>query len=428
MRLESALNSSREGLTSHGIALATVGDNIANISTTGFKASRAEFSDLMSEGTDGKQSLAIASSGAGVKVSKVRQIHDLGVIEFTGRALDVAIAGEGFFMVGSAENPAYTRAGNFQVNGSGVLTDSDGNPVLGTPATTTTTGGETSTALTSLNLLDVNVSGSATTESTIAGNLESISEIATPPAAPTRFQDIAETANFTTGLTVYDSQGGEHNVTVGFYKTAANTWTALSYMDGGEVGGTAGVPVQVGQTATLNFSSSGVIEDANAAAASIAVTAPYSGGAAAGSFTIDLSGFTQYAALTGLSGVTQNGKGVGEVTGYEFKKDGRIVALLSSGSEALVGTVQLVSFVNKDGLKRAGNNLFIEDTGAGRKDPGQPGTEGLGELEGSSLERSTVDISTAFVDLVVYQRGYQANSQVMSIASSTLRDTLGLLR
>ena len=129
-----------------------------------------------------------------------------------------------------------------------------------------------------------------------------------------------------------------------------------------------------------------------------------------------------------MSGVTQNGQGVGEVTGYEFKKDGRLVAILSSGSETLVGTIQLASFVNKDGLKRAGNNQFVEDTGAGKKDPGQPGTGGLGELQGASLERSTVDISTAFVELVVYQRGYQASSQVLNIASNTIRDTLGLLR
>jgi flagellar hook protein FlgE len=423
MRLETALYTSREGLNAHGQAIGVIGDNIANVNTVGFKASRSEFADLVSDGAEGHESYAVPGGGNGVEVAKIRTIQDTGVIEFTGRSLDVAIAGRGFFMTGDPANPDYTRAGNFEMNDEGLLVDSRGQPVLGTSGDAAA-----GTSLSTLDLLGVDLSGAQTTKATLSGNLNAAEGFATPPVtAPATFNELTAAATTSAAFTVNDSLGGEHNVTLAYFKTANNTWTAQAYMDGADSGGTPGQPVLLGST-TMIFGSDGIIADANKATAQIAASATYANGAAAQNFTIDMAGFSQYATNSVLSGVSQDGQGTGEIKSYEFKKDGRLVAILSSGSEISVGTVQLADFTNVDDLSRAGNNLYATGENSGAKDPGSPGKGGLGTLEGSSLERSTVDLASQFVDLTLYQRGYQANSQILNAASTLIHDTIGLIR
>lgn len=415
MRLESALFTSREGLNVHGQALGVIGDNISNVNTISYKTSRSEFADLVANGEGSLQNSITSGGGSGVQVANIRQIQDTGVIEFTGRQLDVAIAGRGFFMLGSADDPSYTRAGNFQMDNDGFLVNSQGQAVLGTAA-----GGS---GLSELNLLEVNVSGNATTAVSLTGNLDAGETVKEVVTAPTSFNQIAAGANVINSITVYDTLGTEHAVSLAYFKSDSNSWTVQAYVDGQDVGQEAGTPVLAGET-TLTFTENGLVSDTTPLTASIA----YSNGAAAGSFTVDLSNFSQYAASSELRGVTQDGTGIGEVTGYAFKDDGKLVAILTSGAEVLVGTVQLADFANLDALIRQGSNIYTAGEGAGAKDPAAAGTNGLGILEGSSLERSTVDLASQFVDLTLYQRGYQANSQVLNAANSLLRDTLGLIR
>ncbi|MCO6429969.1 MAG: flagellar hook protein FlgE [Deltaproteobacteria bacterium] len=420
MRLESALYTSREGLSAHGQALGVIGDNIANANTVAYKASRPEFADLLSEGTEGRSSYAIVGGGSGVQVERIRVLHEAGVSEFTGRALDVAITGEGFFMVGNSEAPTYTRAGNFQLNAEGVLTTSDGLPVLGFQGEGTTVG--------ELDMDAINLAGNASATVTLSGNLDATSAVTAAPANPATFREVAAAASFTNGATVYDSLGQEHNITLAFFRTGNNTWTAQAYIDGADVGGEAGVPVQVGQDLNLTFNAFGQMEEADQANAIITAAPAYANGAAAGNFAINLSGFSQYAQTSQISSITQDGQGAGEISGYEFGSDGSVLAVLSSGSRVLVGTLALRNFTNLEGLTRVGNNNYITTAEAGELDPGTPGTNGLGTIEGGALERSSVDIANQFVDLIVYQRGYQASSQTLGVASTLLRDTLGLIR
>lgn len=420
MRLESALYTSREGLSVHGQAIGVIGDNISNVNTVGYKTSRTEFADLVADGTDGRQSYAVENGGNGVQISRIRQIHETGVIEFTGRSLDVAVGGEGFFIVGDVENPSYTRAGNFEMNDQGFLIDALGQQVLGT-----VDGG---TGLAPLNLLGVDVSGTETTRATLSGNLNASEGIDPAIDAPLTFNQLNAAATSSAAFSVNDSLGAEHSIFLAFFKTDTNTWVARSYIDGGDVGGVAGQPVLLGES-TLNYGSNGVIPDANAAAASMSVTPAYSNGSEPETFAIDLSQFTQYSTSSVLSGVAQDGQGTGEVKSYSFKKDGRLVAELSSGEEVLVGTIHLADFRNLDGLQRSGSNLYsVGDGSVGEVRTGQAGTNGLGGLEGGSLERSTVDLANQFVDLTLYQRGYQANSQILNAASSMIRDTIALIR
>lgn len=398
----------------HGQALGVIGDNISNVNTISYKTSRSEFADLVATG-EGSLQNSETGGGSGVQVAKIRQIHDTGVIEFTGRQLDVAIAGKGFFIVGSADDPQYTRAGNFQMDNDGYLVNSQGLQVLGTPA-----GGS---GLSELNLLDVNVSGTATSAVTLTGNLNAGEPVKDVVTDPTSFKQIAAGANVINSVTAYDSLGTEHAVTLAYFKTDSNTWTIQAYVDGSEATDSAGAPFLAGET-TITFTENGIISESDPLAASI----PYSNGAAAGAFNVDFSNFTQYAASSELRGVTQDGSGIGEITGYAFKEDGRLVGILSSGTEVLVGTIQLADFANVDALNRQGSNIYTAGEGAGTKDPAAAGTNGLGTLQGSSLERSTVDLASQFVDLTLYQRGYQANSQILNAANALIKDTLGLIR
>ena len=420
MRLESALYSGRSGIIVHGQAISLIGDNLANSNTTGYKESRIEFCDLLTDQCEASNSTLMPAAGSGVGVRSVRQVFEGGILESTGRSLDVGIDGNGFFLVGEAAAPNFTRAGNFSINEDGLLVDNDGQPVLGfAPG---------ATALSSLNLYNLGTASTATTQASMVGNVNASSETTAPPTNPQSFSEIRAAASYIGSLTVNDSLGATHDIAVAFFKTGANTWTAQAFIDGSEVGGTAGVPVQVGQNLALNFSSSGVIDPANQPSAVITATPNYSNGAAAGNFSISLGSFTQYAAPPTLTGVSQNGKSAGNIRDYEIQPNGEIYATLDSGAVLLAGTLQLADFPNREGLERIGNNTYRAGNNTGAMTSGSPGVGSLGRVQGGALELSTVDMTEQFVDLVLYQRGYQANSQTISVANQMIRDTIQLMR
>lgn len=412
MRIESALYSSREGLNAHGQAISVVGDNIANSNTVGFKGSRIEFADLL-------------DVSSGVQVQQVRQNQAVGVIEDTGRSLDAAIAGNGFFILSDGAQQYYSRAGNFSLARDGTLTDSNGKSVMGFL--------EGATTLSEINLYATDVTGNPTSEAgALTGNLFSGLEVkGAAPNAPTTFAQLARESSYMSTLSVYDSLGQVHDVTVAFTKTAtdagSSTWVAQAYLDGSEVGGTPGQPVQLGANATLTFDGTGKIAAANQGTATINATANYANGAAPGAFAINLAQMTQLASGSQLSGVSQDGRAAGNVKDFRFDKDGSIYAILDSGAESLVARVPLASFNNVDGLERVGGNLYVATTDAGTLTTNEAGKGGTGEIDGGALERSTVDLAAQFVDLVLYQRGYQANSQTLSATNDLIKGTIALI-
>jgi flagellar hook protein FlgE len=420
MRLESALNTSREGINAHGQAIAVVGDNIANSSTTAYKTARAEFGDILGEYAGDRNSEVVAGSGDGVAIKQVRVIQENGVVEFTGRELDVAIAGGGFFMVGDAAAPQFTRAGNFEINPAGLLVNAQGQPILGFT-------GAANANLGPLNMFNVETAGAVTTDVSLFGNASATAPITVAPQNPATYREIGAAQTFSVTQSVFDSLGARHEVLVAFFKTGPNAWTAQAYIDGGDVGGTAGTPQQIGTT-NLTFGGDGKIAEANAAAAAITATPAYSNGAAAGNFTIDLSNMTQYAGGSLVNNVTQDGQANGAVKSYQFDSDGKVFAVLDNGSRAQIGSIPLATFNNVDGLERSGTGVFSSTVRAGDPVVAAAGSGLFGTLEGASLERSTVDIANQFVNLVLFQRGYQANSQVLSAANEMLQNTIGLLR
>ena len=415
MRLETALSTSREGINVHGQAIAVVGDNISNASTTGYKASRAEFADLLADSAN--PSGTIVHSGCGATLQCVRTLHQTGIIENTGRSLDLAIGGNGFFLVGSAESPNLTRAGNFQIGRDGYLETASGDKVLGFS-------GADGTTLGPINMLDVNVTGSPTGNIKVGGNLSSMSEITAPPTAATTFQDINRAASFSSSVEIYDSLGGRHAVSLSFFKTGDGAWKAQAFVDSAETGGTAGVPQLIGEI-DLGFDEYGQIAAGSNATMNANVTFA---GAAASAIAIDFSAMTQFANQSSINNVNADGQGAGDITGYEMLEDGSILARLSTSDAIKVGTIQLGTVQNIDGLVRDGNGLYMLSGTSGELIVGSPNSNYFGSLEGSSLENSTTDLATEFVNLVILQRGYQANSSMLSEVGTLLRETISLLR
>lgn len=423
MRLESALYTSREGIGAHGSAIAAIGDNISNVNTPGFKEQRVEFANLVADGISGGTTAVTESTGSGVKVSMVRSLHTPGAIEPTGRALDAAIDGEGFFVVGSADTPRYTRAGNFSIDASGNLVSGNGSQVLGF----TVTDGVPGTTLGAINMLNFDSNATPTSTAAIAGNLNSTSVVGTAPANPATFTELAAASSYVTGLDVVDSLGATHAITLSFTKTAPNTYTTQAYIDGADVGGVAGTPTLLGSV-DIAFNATGTIDEANKAAAQIVMTPAYAGGAAAGNITLNLGDFTQYAATSTLGTVTQNGLQSSSLANYEFEDSGNVVAVLSNGERVTIANLALATFNNTDGLQKQGDNIFVASGAAGTADIGSAGTEARGSIQGNALERSTVDLANSFTSLVLMQRGYQANSRIMGTVDQMLDQAISLLR
>ena len=434
------LFAARSGIASHGQAIAVIGDNIANASTTGYKQSRAEFSDLIAGGqSDGK------TIGSGSQTSAVSTIMEQGTLQFTGRTLDMAVDGNGFFAVEDANGSKYyTRAGNFKLDTSGNIIAQTGQKVLGFPA-----GG--TGALESINVNTISQANVGTGSATITGNLDAGATAITAAQQTTldsvplassgsastavSYSDLSAIAAFSTTVSVFDSLGKAHDMTNFFFKTAANTYTSRSYVNSEDVGGTVtGYPRQVtpsggtvaSGTTTMTFSSSGARTGFSTPDQTF--TIPWSNGSS-GTATVKLNmnDFTQYSSPSAVKSISQDGQGIGNVTSLIIDKSGNIFAKLSNGQTATVGALGLVNFSNPEGLTRVGNNLMQQSPTSGEPLTGKAGTGTFGAISAGSVELSTVDIASEFVNLITLQQGFQANSKVITTVNQLLQSILQLV-
>lgn len=422
MSIVNGLFAGRAGINSHGAAIGVVGDNIANANTVGFKTNRAEFEDVIAGGQVTGRVI-----GSGSSVSSVTTIMTQGTLEFTNRPLDMAIDGNGLFVVANGSARYFTRAGNFKLDSAGYIVDQNGYALLGYE-----TGG--TGALQPLNINTVSAQSSKTNDVDISGNLDATESILTNgaadiPAAGSTYLELADAASYQTVVDVYDSLGASHSVSIFFYHTDDGEWVARGYVDGGEVdGGTTGIPTQIG-TATLEFGSDGLrSNDPGSAASDFTATAAWSNGAdqtAEVDFTF--GPFTQFAANSNIGSITQDGQGVGSVQSVNVEQDGRIFALLDNGESAVIGTVALANFANVEGLSRIGNNLMVQSTESGEPIFGKPNAGTLGAIQAGSLELSTVDIANEFVKVISLQRGFQASSRIISTINQLLNEIVQLV-
>ncbi len=406
------------GLTADSDALDVVGNNLANLNTTGYKDSTVSFYDLL------QQSVAGGSTqiGGGVSAPQTERLFTQGSIQATGGNYDAAINGNGFFIAqNAAGNTLYTRAGNFQLNADGNLVTATGQFVQGWTAQN----GVVNTSSTIGNITipsNALQTPSATQNMALSINLDAAGVVGQP------------NGTFSTSIAVVDSLGETHDLTVTFTEASPGNWNYEVDVPGADLtSGTAGTPSPVA-TGSLTFDASGNLTSPTApASVPIAITGLTDGAndmnVSWNLATLNGAGtplITQYAATSAVSASTQDGVPASQVTQVSIANGGAITAQFSDGNQVVVGQLALASVSNPDSLIAVGQNNF--EVGANTATPviGVPSTGTLGSVEGGSLETSTVDIATEFTNLIVYQNSYQANSKVISTLDQMTQNLLSI--
>lgn len=400
------------GLKAYQTDLGVIGNNIANANTTGYKASRVQFSDLMVQTLEGASGPSATTGGtdplqigSGVIVGGILNIQTQGAIEPTGRSSDLAVQGEGFFILSNGESQVYTRVGAFEIDANGTLVDSgSGFKVQGINGDVSIPLGGNAAAM--------------TTQVELAGNLDA--NAADDPSTASVDESALDMSFF-----IIDSLGGKHQVNIQFTRetpASAGIWDyAASSTDG-----VFGTPA----SGTISFASGGnVLSITGPGAASGAFTFDPGNGAASGQqFSVSFDDLTGFAALSSVSMKKQDGVPPGSLTTFTVGGNGTVNGIFSNGLVQEIDTLKLASFSNPAGLLRLANGQFAETPNSGVAQAGAAGTGGRGTLVAGALEQSNVDLGTELVNLIIAQRGYEANAQVISVANQIQQTTLNLLR
>ncbi|WOP50804.1 flagellar hook protein FlgE [Xanthomonas euvesicatoria] len=391
-------NTSLSGINAANADLNVTSNNIANVNTTGFKESRAEFADMFQSTSYGLSRNAV---GSGVRVSNVAQQFSQGNIDPTGRSLDLAVSGEGFFTVSSNGAKMYTRAGNFQTDANGYVVNPQG-ARLQVFAPNPSGNGFDVGRLSDLQLLTTDSPPKSTSTVNLAFTLPG--NATAPTVTPFNPADDKTYSHSTGGINVYDSLGVSHVQTSYFVKTAnPNEWQVYNYVDGAAVG--APTTLQFSDTGALTTPANGII-----------AMDPFTPSTGAGvlNMQLNVTGSTQYGEAFALRDTRQDGYASGKLNEISIDTSGVVFARYSNGADKPLGQVALDSFVNPQGLQSQGNNMWAESYTSGAARTGAPDTSDLGQIESGSLEASTVDLTEQLVNMIVAQRNFQANSQMIS--------------
>jgi flagellar hook protein FlgE len=404
-----ALFSGVTGIRSHQVRMDVIGNNIANVNTTGFKSSRVTFQDVFSQTLSmGSAETAPQQVGLGVGIASTDLDQAAGSFQLTGRDLDLAIEGNGMFVLRGTDGQAqYTRVGNFDWDSNGYLVNpGTGLRVQGWPADKNGNFGTLDRAA----LGDIQVVKGApspaqkTASATLGGNLDAGAK---------------DGDSFQTTLTAYDSLGRAQSITLKFTKSTTNSWTWTAQAD---------PTIGVSGTGVLSFNTDGTIATASKTG-TLTMNAP--GATLAQTLTLDLSAMTQaYAGQAGSSVLVRQADGypMGTLESAAVDASGKVVGLYSNGTRRVLGQVAVANFTNPDGLLKVGNSSFAESADSGAPMVGQPSTGGRGRIVAGNLEMSNVDLSTEFTNMIITQRGFQANTRVISAADEMLQDLVNLRR
>ncbi len=406
-----AFSTALSALNADTTAISVVGNNLANLNTTGFKDSEVSFHDLVTQSIGAGLGETQVGFGVGTPITMLQ--FSQGAIQSTGSPLDAAIQGNGFFVVNStAGQQEYTRGGNFQVNAQGSLTTPTGELVQGWTIANGT-------------LLTNGPIGNITVPS---GSLQTPQATANTSVSMNLDAGAAAGTNFSTSMTVYDSLGDSHVVTYAFTKSATpNQWNfSMSFPDGDLTA--PGTPT----TGTLTFDSNGNLTSPASTDPQPALTAT---GLADGASDMNVNWnlyngttplITQFAQPSATSGLTQDGAAAANLTSVGIANGGQIVAQYSSGQQVVVGQMAMVNIGNPDSLISSGDNNYVLGANTATPAIGLPGTGGRGTVLGGSVEASTVDIATEFTNLIVYQRSYEANARMVTTIDQLSQDTIAL--
>ncbi len=388
-----SLFSGISGLRAHQTMLDVTGNNIANVNTTGFKASQTQFQDTLSQvlnnagaAQDGVGGTNPAQVGLGVRVAGITTNFQQGAAQLTNRSTDMMISGDGFFVVRKGTEQLYTRAGAFDFDATGQLVTPDGGLVQGWAADATGAI-DTNGTLVDLRLPIATLMGAApSTSATFEGNLPSEAAVGTV---------------LNRDVDVYAADGTVSTLALAFTRTAAG-WTVS-----GAIGAT-------NASGTMTFNADG--------------TQATGGTLTVGAVTVDLSSITGFAGLDTVEASTQNGRAAGTLQSFTINADGTLLGSFSNGLKQALGRVALSTFTNPAGMEKAGGSLYRTTVNSGDAQIGAAGTGGRGDLTGGALEMSNVDLSAEFTNLIIAQRGFQANSRVITTSDELLQELVNLKR
>ncbi|TFD47259.1 flagellar hook protein FlgE [Cryobacterium frigoriphilum] len=385
-----SLYSGISGLRSHQAMLDVTGNNIANVNTTAFKASAAQFQDTLSQMTSAgsaPQDLVggtnSAQVGLGVQVAGISTNFAQGSTQATGKATDLMISGDGFFVTQLGGETLYTRAGSFDFDANGNLVAPDGALVQGFMADANgniATGGATSTISLPVAAL---APAAQTTVAAFVGNLPTDAE------SPV-IRDIG----------VFDTDGARTTVSVTFTSSGDGVWTATS--DGAT------------SDAVLTADGEGGFDIV--------------GGLTFDGIDVDLTALQSFAGENTVTSSGVDGNAAGTLESYTLGSDGTLTGVFSNGDQLALGRIALANFVNPGGLEKTGGSSYRETTNSGGAALGTAGVGGLGSLVAGSLEMSNVDLSQEFTNLIVAQRGFQANARIITTSDELLQEITSLKR
>ncbi|RUO26397.1 flagellar hook protein FlgE [Aliidiomarina minuta] len=432
------------GLSASQRDLDTSSNNIANVNTSGFKGSRAEFADVYATSVFTNSRTKV---GDGVQTQRVAQQFSQGTLEFTENSLDMAIKGNGFFVTApepGSQDFSFTRAGAFKMDRNNFIVDNSGSNLLAYPVNEET-GQNSSTALSTTGPVEIpSTAGAPTPTGNIyqSVNLDSRSpEIVTGAGLDFNPDDPA-TYTDSTSATVYDSLGESHTVTTYYARRGDGEWDVYKTVDGQTVnfdttGGVVGEPAADGSTGVrIEFDASGnptgpLTADGTFPAGQFVFTPP--NGAEDLDLTFNFRSLggsdrpTQFASAFELTALEQDGTTVGRLTGVDVDESGLIAASYSNGDTKFLGRVAIVSFNNEQGLSQAGGTKWKQSIDSGEPITGVAGSGTFGGIESSALENSNVNLTEELVDIIVAQRNYQANSRSLEV-NSTLQQTILQIR
>ncbi|SPE19393.1 flagellar hook protein [Burkholderiales bacterium] len=397
------------GLNAASQNLDNIGNNIANASTIGFKEVSMEFADVYATSLWGSTANQI---GIGVQVAAVTPQFTQGNITTTGNPLDIAINGNGFFQIQNQGITTYSRDGEFSLNANGEIVNSAGLPLLGYPANAGTI---TSAPPAPMSLSQAPVPPSATTTAGISLNLNSSDATIAVPfnmADPTTY-------NSSTSMTVYDSLGDAHTLSMYFAKTAADTWNVYASVDGTVYNGGAALE-------TLTFNSSGQLSTGVSATQALAFNVTTGAAPMNVALTLPYASTSQYGSAFAVSSNTQNGYATGQLSGFSIGTNGTISGQYTNGQTLALGQIALANFANPQGLLALGGNQFAQSQASGAPIVGAPGSGSLGSVQSGALESSTVNITTELVNMITAQRAYQANAETVKTEDQVQQTLMNL--
>jgi flagellar hook protein FlgE len=424
------------GLNTSSKALDTIGNNIANSGTVGYKLATTQFADVFAASLSGAGSSPI---GLGAKVATVAQQFTQGNISVTNNPLDMAINGGGFFrMQGATGEVVYSRNGQLQLDKDGYIVNASGYQLTGYAADVNGTINPPLVALRLFNSASSSdnapqATGASSAVTGVVASLNLDAREAAPTGGAFNYAD-ATTYNKSTAVTTYDSLGNPHTYTMYFVKAAApatNNWRVYATVANPAGAATTFTDLSVGGTVpltTLTFGATGAVTGGASVTPTITgAQLGYGAGVNAMTFPVNFSGTTQYGSLFTVNSLTQDGFASGKLAGFTVGNDGVVLGKYTNGQSRNLGQVMLASFRNPQGLQPMGNNLWSATASSGAEMDGAPGSSGqYGPLQSSALEDSNVDLTSELVNMITQQRVYQANAQTIKTQDQVLQTLVNL--